>query len=140
MPSFHQQMEEFVERVKPGQTIDQIAAACRAQVEIPADFAEQALDFKIKQTVRKFLNRAVSADGMPRLMSLPACDPVTGATIRCYKQVALFNRDDFCRAFAEADKRLARARRIVRGLEARYQRKFGKSLRQQMKLFDPPAA
>ena len=80
-------------------TMNELAADFIAGTELPREYVAAALLAMVKQDMRRAIHRAVSSDGLPLLISLPDVDRSTGEPCRRYKQVALFNRDDYLKAW-----------------------------------------
>ncbi|HVC93575.1 MAG TPA: hypothetical protein VND64_07790 [Pirellulales bacterium] len=118
MPThLNEAFDEFIGSVARPATIGELAAAFMARVAVPDEYRDAALLAVVKQDLRRAIHRAVSSDGMPLLISLPDVDRSTGEPCRRYKQLALFNRADYLKAWHQYDQAEETARGKKRAIE-----------------------
>ncbi len=116
--------------------IDQLTQHILDSWHIPRAYREDALRVRLKNDLRKHLKRKKDSNGMPLWHSVTVEDPDTNERIVRYKQLTLFNRDDFVRVWNYWNRIEKKAGWMKRELEKRYTKRFeGKELTQHW-LFD----
>ena len=121
--SMHDEFRAFLKAVRGAKTIGELAAGFMASRAIGQEYREKALRRLVAQDLRKFINRERGADGLPIMLSVVDVDDETGQAVRRYKQLDLFNREDYVRAWWEADAREKTARHTKRALEKHHDRR-----------------
>ncbi len=119
----HDDFREFLKGIAQPATIGELAAGFIAGHAIDQQYRDKALARLVAQDIRKFINRERDADGLPLMFSVLDVDPDTGAAVRRYKQLDLFNREDYVRTWWEADTREKAARHTKRALEKHHDRR-----------------
>ncbi|HVA49594.1 MAG TPA: hypothetical protein VNH11_24725 [Pirellulales bacterium] len=113
----HDELSEFISSVTGPASLLDLTRAFLASHVLPQDYRDDALFKALEQDLRKCINRDRSSDGTARLVSVPGIDPETGEATRVYKQLDLFDREDYRRVWWEADAREEKARQRKRSLE-----------------------
>jgi hypothetical protein len=115
--ALNEAFDEFIAGVTGPATMAELAAAFQRSTPIPDEYRDAALSACVKQDLRRAINRYRSSDGTPRLISLPDVDPEPGLHVRKYKQLDLFNREDYVKAWWMYDATEKTARRGKHALE-----------------------
>ena len=122
-------IEEFLYRERKSMTIDEMADKVMASVHIPGEYRTAALRRCVKSDIRRSIKRLTMPDGLPVWHSIPEPD----GKVKRYKQLELFDRDDFVRVWNAYDRQEKHAARMKDGLEKYFSQKFvGETLKQYM--------
>lgn len=110
------ELREFISAITGPATSADLARAFMARHAISEDYRDKALFRLLEQDIRKAINADRDSAGDARLVSVPGIDDA-GNPVRVYKQLDLFDREDYVRVWWEADGREQKARKRKRSLE-----------------------
>lgn len=117
------QLDALVETLPDNVSIEQAVEAALESCAIDRAYRSRALRRQLAQDLRREFNKPRGPDGLPRRMSVPGSDGRRG-----YRQVELFDREQFVVAWHDADRREHRAAVVKAGLESAYARKYDEDL------------
>jgi len=87
-------VRQSLESVDKWATIDDLVDHVVASVGIPDEVSQHAVRDSVARTVRQQIKTFKDADGLAQFESIEVESP-DGTTVRVYKQLSLFNKDDY---------------------------------------------